>query len=103
MRSPKQHSTYDIYNFLEKDVQRLEKLDNFINIRLANLLKYSQTPAMLADQQKLRQEREAIVLKQCLNEQAPLQQNFKNLWPKVMAALNHPGLLNENGPTKKKD
>jgi hypothetical protein len=103
MASPKQHSTYDIYNFLEKEVQRLEKVDNFISVRMANLIKYSQTAAILQDQQKLRQEREAVVMKQCLNSGAPLQQNFKNLWPKVMSALNHPGLLNEATAAKKKN
>ncbi len=103
MPPPKQHSTYDIYNFLEKEVQRLEKVDNFISIRLANLIKYSQTAAILQDQQKLRQERETVAIKQCLNSAAPLQQNFKNLWPKVMSALNHPGLLDEATHGKKKD
>ena len=87
MVSTKSHNNYDVYNFLEKDVQRLEKVDQFINVRLANLIKFSQTPTLLAQQRELRQSKEEALLKQNLNLASPLHRNFTALWAKVTATL----------------
>ena len=87
MPPAKTHNNYDVYNFLEKDVQRLEKLDYFISIRLANWIKFSQTPTLLAQQKQLRQSKEEALLKQNLNLASPLHRNFAALWNKVTDTL----------------
>lgn len=87
VRSHKAHTAFDVYNFLEKDVQRLEKLDYFISIRLANWIKFSQTPTLLAQQKQLRQSKEEALLKQNLNLASPLHRNFAALWNKVTDTL----------------
>jgi len=88
MRSTKSHTSYDVYNYLEKDVQRLEKLDSFISIRLANWIKFSQTPTLLKQQQELRQNKEEALVQQNLNLASPIHHNFAALWNKVLPVLS---------------
>ena len=88
MRSPKSHTSYDVYNYLEKDVQRLEKLDDFISIRLANWIKFSQTTTLLKQQRELRLSKEDALIQQNLNLASPIHHNFAALWNKILPVLS---------------
>lgn len=46
--------TYELYNYLESERERLEKINQFFSLKVANMQEYSQTAYLLAHQKDVR-------------------------------------------------